>query len=56
MRPRIATCTTRDPQDASDVKDLDVSGDYIPVRALVGDQAQEGKKDCARKKVLVSGT
>ena len=44
MRPRIATCTTRDPQDASDVKDLDVSGFYIPVRALVGDQPRKKER------------
>ena len=26
--PRIVTCTTRDPQVASDVKDREVSGNY----------------------------
>ena len=36
--PRIATCTTRDPQVASDVKDREVSNNYNPGKALGGDQ------------------
>ena len=49
--PRIVTCTTRDPQVASDVKDREVSGDYN-----TGGCEPRGERIERENKVLVSRT
>ena len=38
------------------MKDLDVSGFYIPVRALVGDQPRKEGRTARENKALVPGT